>query len=60
MYIRVIPWLIIFLTAALLLYAIVAENFVISALADRLGRLAKLLPQRLEDTKNLEVLNKRY
>ena len=29
-------------------------------LADRLGRLAKLLPQRLEDTKNFEVLTKIY
>jgi len=36
------------LFAASLRYAIIAKNFVI---------LAKLLPQRLEDAKNLEVIN---
>ena len=35
----------------LIIYAIVAENFVI---------LTKILPQRLEDTKNFEVLTKIY
>jgi len=35
----------------LIIYAIVAENFVI---------LAKFLPQRLEDIKNFEVLTKIY